>query len=356
MVHRIPSRRWLVITSFLVSISCWSVFAAPVELPALFQKAKAQFERGEYTEALVTFDQVWEVSKRPGLEWDQLQLSPVLAFYRGACLAMTDRPDEAVVEFEVFLQLRPGSELSKEVYPEPVVKSFKEARRSLKKKGLDRGFGLQALFGRFEPSVGAVPVDAAWAKSAVRYFLSPEQKRTWNELAEDSDRVTFVEEFWSDLDPTQETPENELRIELERRLLFADAALSTESIRGRETDRGLIFALLGPPSFVTVAQMTGSEDPIEAIRGPARKQAGETFYFENPFTQENNLNSDLNQGTRESWHYRGEQVPIFLSNAELLFDFITKKGYGEGTLERDPRILGVLGRIADRLGPSLAPH
>ena len=340
----------------LVAILGETSMAAPVELPALFQKAKAQFERGEYTEALVTLDQVWEMSKRPGLEWDQLQLAPAVAFYRGGCLVMTGHPVEAKREFEVFLQLRPGSEIEKEAFPDPVIRSIKEAARSLKKQGLDRGFGIQALFGRFSPSVGAVQVGDDWAESAVRFFLSPQQKADWNSLQAATDRLQFVEEFWAELDPTPESPENELRIELERRLLFADAAMSTESSPGRNTDRGLIFALLGPPSFVTAAQITGDEDPIEAIRGPARSRAGGTFYFENPFTQENNLNSDLNQGTRESWHYRGDEVPIFLAQAELLFDFITKKGYGEGVLERDPRVLGVLGRIVDRLGPSLAPR
>ncbi|MBZ0114138.1 MAG: GWxTD domain-containing protein [Thermoanaerobaculia bacterium] len=332
------------------------VVAAPVELPALFQKAKAQFERGEYSLALVTLDQVWEISKRPGLEWDQLQLAPVVAFYRAACLAMTGQEEDSVEEFEVFLQLRPGAEFAKDSYPEPVVQALKTARRSLKKQGLDRGYGLQALFSRFSPSVGALDVGEDWADSAVRFFLSSEQKDTWKKLSEPVARWEFVENFWKELDPTPETPENELRMEVERRLLFADAAFSTETTRGRETDRGLVFSLLGAPSFVTVAQITGAEDPIEAIRGPARSRASSTFYFDNPFTQDNNLSSDLNQGSRESWRYRGQEVPEFISHPELAFDFITKTGYGEGVLERDPKILGVLAGVADHLGSSLAPH
>lgn len=355
MIPRQRSWRWAVVASILISLAP-PLLAAPVELPALFQKGKAQFERGQYTEALVTFEQVWEISKRPGLEWDQLQLTPPLAFYRGACFAMLNRAREAQTEFELFLQLRPGTELNRETYPDQVVRAFKAARRSLKKRGLDRGYGLQALFERFEPSVGALPVDERWDRSALRFFLSTDQRNAWSRLADDEARRRFVEQFWIDLDPTPDTPENELRIELERRLLFADAAFSRDTMPGRETDRGLVFSLLGPPTFVTAAQITGAEDPIEAIRGPARSQAGETFYFENPFTQDNNLNSDLNQGVRESWHYRGSHVPDFIAHPTLGFDFITKSGYGEGVLERDPKILGVLANIVDQLGPSLVPQ
>ncbi|MBI4531350.1 MAG: GWxTD domain-containing protein [Candidatus Latescibacteria bacterium] len=68
--------------------------------------------------------------------------------------------------------------------------------------------------------------------------------------------------FWTKLDPTPQTEENELMEEYYTRAVFADRYFSSLSLRGWRTDRGGIYMLYGPPDRI--------EDypPDARFRGP----------------------------------------------------------------------------------------
>jgi GWxTD domain-containing protein len=70
--------------------------------------------------------------------------------------------------------------------------------------------------------------------------------------AAESQRDSLIAEFWKQRDPTPDTPENELLEEYNRRLDFAIASFSVESLgkAGWQTDRGRIYLQNGQPTDV----------------------------------------------------------------------------------------------------------
>src|SRR5213593_1907350 len=100
-------------------------------LPQLLQKAKDQFRLAAHTESLATLDLLEAESQKDGLEKERAALAPVLAFYRGACLASLDRPAEAQPQFQAFLAFQPNAVLDPAVYSKKVIAAFEGARRTL---------------------------------------------------------------------------------------------------------------------------------------------------------------------------------------------------------------------------------
>lgn len=66
-------------------------------------------------------------------------------------------------------------------------------------------------------------------------------------LQSDSERLEFIHQFWVRRDPTPETPENEARELLWRRVLEAGRLFAETTKPGWKTDRGRTLILLGPP-------------------------------------------------------------------------------------------------------------
>jgi hypothetical protein len=117
---------------------------------------------------------------------------------------------------------------------------------------------------------------------------------------------------------------------------YADKQWSTDEMPGRESDRGAVLALLGPPSIAGRSNVSSEESAIETMRG--RSRGG--------LQSVGTLRNNLEQGRREQWTYRKDRVPSYLKVRELTFDFITREGYGTGVLDRSSRSLYVLGEIA----------
>ena len=86
-----------------------------------------------------------------------------------------------------------------------------------------------------------------WHAGPVRYLLTRKESRAVRKLATDDERLAFVRQFWSRRDPTPETPENEARELLWRRVMEANRLFTDTTKPGWKTDRGQTFILLGPP-------------------------------------------------------------------------------------------------------------
>ncbi|MCX7975039.1 MAG: GWxTD domain-containing protein [Candidatus Aminicenantes bacterium] len=83
--------------------------------------------------------------------------------------------------------------------------------------------------------------------SKVRYIITSEERKIFLELP-DSEKDTFIEEFWRRRDPDPETEENEFKIEYFNRLEKANELFLGEGRPGWLTDRGRIYILFGPPT------------------------------------------------------------------------------------------------------------
>ncbi|PYQ29799.1 MAG: hypothetical protein DMF56_08705 [Acidobacteria bacterium] len=102
-----------------------------------------------------------------------------------------------------------------------------------------------------------------WGNSAIRYLMMKHEKTEWAALRTDAEAKAFVDLFWARRDPTPDTPVNELRQQIETRITEADRRFRFGKTPGSQTDRGLVYVLLGEPNQIVTAvrQPFGSTMP-----------------------------------------------------------------------------------------------
>jgi len=171
-------------------------------------------------------------------------------------------------------------------------------------------------------------------------------------------RSEFVTNFWKVRDPRPETPENEFREEFEWRVAYADAHLSEDETRGSLTDRGAVFLLVGPPTYVGRKPLSTGDDSSDP--------AGMSMYSRNDINnallgggsaRTNQLYDRMTSpGTKlpshdanwiEIWHYRKDLLPAGVRYQQVDFMFITRKGYGKNVLQRDASVLNTMDALRD---------
>jgi len=84
--------------------------------------------------------------------------------------------------------------------------------------------------------------------SQVQYIITPKEEKEFLSLKTPQERKRFIEEFWRSRDPDPSTPINEFKEAYMQRLRMADRLFREGGRRGWETDRGMVYILLGPPS------------------------------------------------------------------------------------------------------------
>lgn len=334
------------ILPFLLTLAV-ALPATAQSLPDLFRQGQEQFKRGDYRASSETFSRLAEESRKPGFESDRARLEPVLTFFAGANAAMLGDDDTARDRFLDYLVFVPRATIDERAFPRQVVRAFADAREEYEELTRRAAAGdLQSLWGAFSP-VGSIEADETWANSAVRYLLTDQEKERWASLTTSEERAAFVEQFWDRLDSTPGVEGNPLRDELESRMLFADRTFTTAEVRGRDSDRGLIFTLLGPPSFIRGAAISSDADAMEVLR--TRGQGTNLGAGHQTRGADRQLFSENSHGRRESWYYRGDRKPGNVPFNEVRFDFVTRTGYGNGVLEKDSNSLIVIGRVSDSL-------
>lgn len=142
----------------------------------------------------------------------------------------------------------------------------------------------------------------------VRLIITPEEEQAFKRLGTDAEREQFIEIFWQHRDPTPDTEENEYRDEFYRRLAYADERFSA-GIHGRNTDRGGVYILHGPPDSIE-SHPAGGPYQRTAEEGGGQTQV-------HPF---------------ERWRYRhlegiGEEIEI---------EFVDTCGCGDYHISLDP--------------------
>jgi GWxTD domain-containing protein len=333
-------------------------------LPQLFHKAKAQIRGESWTDALRTLDALETEASRPGNDSARAQLAAPLAFYRGVCEANLGRADEARRHFAVFLLLEPNASMDPSMYSKRAVAAFQAARMTAPPPPEADADGSGSVFQAFQefklPRNPGEPVNADWADGPVRWIMTPVEKGRWAELMVGADLQEFVDAFWQARNPHPGNPDNVFKTSFERRVAFADAHfVVAEGKRGSMTDRGMVFVLLGPPSYVGRKPIRSGEDVNDAA-GLSTVGSRATAYYQRALTAAGEPAGssgtaatdaffgpgariqDTNQSWREIWHYRRELLPKSLGYQQVDVEFITRKGYGDGVLQRDPMALAAL--------------
>jgi len=332
-------------------------------LGELFQKAKEQVKTAHWADALKTLDALDGASREPGLETPRKQLAPALAFYRGVCLANTDRPADAQTQFETYLAVSPNASLDRAMYSKKAVDAFEKAQKKMSGQGESAsGPSLAAAYRDFRMTDGATmePPKETWTEGPVKVLLTPEEKREWAGLSDAVSRSEFVTKFWAARDPRPETSENEFRQEFEKRVAFADKYFLQDEVRGSLTDRGMVFLVLGPPTYAGRKPISTGEDSAESQglssvgrhdaevavaslgAGTSKPTSGQKAALADSMTGPGTTIRDAAANWREVWHYRRELLPSGVPYQQVDFEFITRKGYGKNVLQRDSPALTTL--------------
>ncbi len=92
-----------------------------------------------------------------------------------------------------------------------------------------------------------------------RHFMTGSERKTFRRLSTAEVRKEFITAFWEIRDPDPTTRENEFRDEVEARFEFVNRYFNEPSRPGWNTDRGMVYLVLGPPNSVN--QVSSLNDP-----------------------------------------------------------------------------------------------
>ncbi len=357
------------IGAFLAVLVLSCLASSAQTLPELFQKVKAQVKGEAWQDALKTLDALEAEAARPVNEAARRQLAAPTAFYRGVCEANLGQAAKAKADFETFLSLQPNATMDPAMYSKKAIAAFEDARRSVTAPAESDGRpSMFVAFQEFKPPANASePINDKWGDGPIRWIMMSDEKRVWAELSSGGERQEFVDRFWESRNPQLGNPDNTYRTTFERRVAFADANfVQAERTRGSMTDRGMVFVLLGPPTYVGRKPLragddaseaegmstVGSQDVTNALKAArasgklsGHAAAAVVAGLTGPGTQA----LDASANWREVWHYRRELLPKGVRYLQVDVEFITKKGFGTNVLQRETQTLVTLD--AARLGP-----
>jgi GWxTD domain-containing protein len=327
----------------------------------LFQRGKTESKLGNYQASLATFQKLDELSRQPGNEAARAKLEPLIAFYLGVNHAALGQKEAALGEFRTYLVSFPGAHLDPAVFPRPVRDVFDAAKeQSRSAEGTDRTrpsdeSPIVADYARFRPGSDTAPADNdKWAEGALRFLMTRSERTAWERATEPAQRAEFITAFWRRRDPDPDTPENEFRDEIEKRVRYADARFAADEKRGSATDRGLVFVLLGPPSYIAQKPLRSEDDSIQAARNAPTQEFGFDSRGRRVVVRTETrdpMTAETIQGTKEIWYYRRDRLPKVVKFTEVNFEFITKKGIGTAVLQREHDILVTLELAAQAAAP-----
>jgi GWxTD domain-containing protein len=146
-----------------------------------------------------------------------------------------------------------------------------------------------------------------WKNKDVKYIITKDEKKAFEQLKTDEERENFIENFWRRRDPNPDTEENEFREEYYERIAYANETFAS-GIPGWMTDRGRIYIAWGKPDSVESHPAGGAYDR------PTYEGGGQTTTY--PF---------------EVWFYRhlegvGDGIEI---------EFVDPTGTGEYRIARN---------------------
>ncbi len=339
-------------------------------IPELFGKAKEEIKAGSWADALKTLDALDAEAARPGNEPVKKQLEGPLAFYRGVCDANLGQTDKAVEQFGAFLKVQPNAAIDSNVYSKKAVAAFEKAQKAAAADP-DRAPSIANTYKAFvAPADAAMVVDQYWGDGPVKWIMTADEKKTWASLTDGNTRADFVEKFWAARQALPAVDGRTYRQEFERRAAFANATLALDAEqKGSLTDRGMVFVLLGPPTYAARKPLrtgedqsisdglstVGSQDAKNAQRrasasssSSSGKQAAVAAGYAGP----GKTSLDSSNNTVETWVYRKELLPAGVPYQEVDFKFLTKQGYGANVLQRESDIVTVLEAAKPRIPTS----
>lgn len=141
-----------------------------------------------------------------------------------------------------------------------------------------------------------------WLAEDVKWIITDRERAAFKRLTNDEERIGFVENFWSQRDPTPDTVRNEFKESHYQRMLTARQRFSSRGETGWDTAQGRIYVMYGPPDDIQTRIGSPALSRQSAILEPACDIAGKA------------------PSSYELWHYsriRGIDHAVSIAFAEL---------------------------------------
>ena len=324
---------------------------APAEDPVFtaYVAAKEAWKAKRYDDADAALRRLLELLTAPQHAGKRESVLPAYHFYAAAVAFVKKDEARASTHLASYFESQPGAELDPGSFSKEYRKFF-DARREealARRAASAPPAGLEAIAGGVLPEYAtralddsAVPAntgDPGWADTAVAALLTERERKDYRSLPGDAARREFVARFWDGFGAADER--DRFRAEFYRRAQYCDATFSTEDVRGSVSDRGRVFLVLGPPTYASRSPLQRSQDVIDRLR------ARNSF-----FVTPGGVNGEV-----ENWVYRRDRIPKGIPFTELLFQFVTQRGYGTAVLQREPRELNAIQKAARMLRKEALP-
>lgn len=315
---------------------------APAEDPVFtaFVAAKEAWKARRFDDADLALRRLLELLSSPEHAAKRDTVLPGYHFY--AASVAYEKKDEARAREQLarYFEYQPGAELDPASFSKEYRRFFEAERQAAQERraaaapppGSDSIAGGvlpdYASRGLDESAVPANTGDPGWADTAVAALMTDRERKDYKSLPDDAARREFVARFWDSFGSGEER--DRFRAEFYRRAQYCDSAFSTEDVRGSLSDRGRVFLVLGPPSYASRSPLRQSQDVIDRLR-----------IQNNFFVTPGGVNGEL-----ENWVYRKERIPKGIPFTELLYQFVTQRGYGTAVLQKEPREMNALQKAA----------
>ena len=314
-----------------------------------FLEVKKAYKEKRFDDAEAALRNVLELAAAPEREAELPRILPGYYFYAAAVAWARHDEERARTELGHYFEYQPNAAIDPSVYPKSYCLFFDAQRNEAQKlhPGPPNDIGLPdfANFAADETSIPLYRGDPAWVESAVRHLLTDAEKKAFANLADDESRREWVFRFWKKLDPDPATPENEFEVEFYRRVQYADAHFSTETIRGSVSDRGRTLIVMGPPSYVGKSTLTADSMTYLRTTKTVIVRSPRGMSLERvPTDSRSPTTPGGNEGEIERWYYRKDRISKGLPFQELEFTFYSREGYGVGVFQKDARELLALQR------------
>jgi GWxTD domain-containing protein len=368
------ARRFRTLASFTLAAVLAAPYTSAADDPmfATFVEVKSLYKTKRFEDAELALRRMSELLAAPEYEKVRPTILPAFQFYSAAVAWELKKEDNAKTAIQQYFALSPNAELDRSMYPKRFAQFFEVEKEKFDKRSIAENpvapqspAGLLSTYATFAPDVSAIPQYSGapdWASSPVKFILTPKDKEAFAKLGDEESRRDWVAAFWRGFDPDPLTPANEFQEEFFRRVQYADANFSTEQTKGSLSDRGMVFIVLGPPTFSGRGRLKGNDDPLGSARHTIRSMdssSGQVSFItageSAPTTRGSRSQAKTpvlsggyvpgsDDGVAESWTYRDPHLPKGLPYTELTFQFFTRKGYGDAVLQKEPRQLTAIGK------------
>jgi GWxTD domain-containing protein len=260
---------------------------------------------------------------------DMRQRNDVLAalhFYSAIAFLELNDEESTIAELRHYVELRdPDEKVDESKYSHRFGELY---RHVLSTPRVEVGTPFDRIYPMPE-TVGATFAETPirfWERSSEFTLLATAgEKNQWQTLTSDEARREFIAIFWAVRDLRPETAENEFRLELQRRIAYADRVFGTSTQRGSLTDRGRVFALLGVPDAIEIKHDVMSDSGDTPLLGSEAgdKQSKLTAVQSRVMADKA---SSRRRPAAERWIYSPQRVPVNVPAGGVSYTFIHREG------------------------------